>query len=128
MHGMEVYVALDPIDLRLGFDRLAGVVTERLGLAPGRPRYDGARFEALCHTAPERTLMSRLESLVASVSCEARSHERGRCRNASTALIRCTSDRFSDAPSGRVSIVYGNSITSRRSHCPGAFCLISQML
>ncbi len=30
-HGMEVYVALDPIDLRWGFDRLAGVVTERLG-------------------------------------------------------------------------------------------------
>jgi hypothetical protein len=28
-HGMEVYVALDPIDLRWGFDRLAGVVTER---------------------------------------------------------------------------------------------------
>jgi len=28
---MEVYVALDPIDLRWGFDRLAGVVTERLG-------------------------------------------------------------------------------------------------
>lgn len=25
-HGMEVYVALDPIDLRWGFDRLAGVV------------------------------------------------------------------------------------------------------
>ena len=30
-HGVEVYVALDPIDLRWGFDRLAGVVTERLG-------------------------------------------------------------------------------------------------
>jgi transposase len=30
-HGMEVYVAIDPIDLRWGFDRLAGAVTERLG-------------------------------------------------------------------------------------------------
>jgi transposase len=30
-HGVEVYVALDPIDLRWGFDRLAGLVTERLG-------------------------------------------------------------------------------------------------
>lgn len=30
-HGVEVYVALDPIDLRWGFDRLAGMVTERLG-------------------------------------------------------------------------------------------------
>jgi transposase len=30
-HGVEVYVALDPIDLRWGFDRLAGTVTERLG-------------------------------------------------------------------------------------------------
>jgi len=28
---VEVYVALDAIDLRWGFDRLAGVVTERLG-------------------------------------------------------------------------------------------------
>jgi len=29
--GVEVFVALDPIDLRWGFDRLCGVVTERLG-------------------------------------------------------------------------------------------------
>ncbi len=30
-HGVEVFVGLDPIDLRWGFDRLAGVVTEVLG-------------------------------------------------------------------------------------------------
>jgi transposase len=30
-HGVEVFVALDPIDLRWGFDRLCGVVTEKLG-------------------------------------------------------------------------------------------------
>lgn len=29
--GVEVYVAVEPIDLRWGFDRLAGVVSERLG-------------------------------------------------------------------------------------------------
>ena len=29
--GVEVFVALDPIDLRFGFDRLCGLVTERLG-------------------------------------------------------------------------------------------------
>jgi transposase len=29
--GVEIFVALDPIDLRWGFDRLCGVVTERLG-------------------------------------------------------------------------------------------------
>jgi transposase len=29
--GVEIFVALDPIDLRYGFDRLCGVVTERLG-------------------------------------------------------------------------------------------------
>jgi transposase len=40
-HGVEVYVALDPIDLRWGFDRLAGVVTERLGR---RARSRGALF------------------------------------------------------------------------------------
>lgn len=30
-HGVEVFVGLDPIDLRWGFNRLAGVVTEHLG-------------------------------------------------------------------------------------------------
>jgi transposase len=30
-HGVEVFVGLDPIDLRLGFDRLAGLASERIG-------------------------------------------------------------------------------------------------
>lgn len=30
-HGVEVFIGVEPIDLRWGFDRLAGVVTERLG-------------------------------------------------------------------------------------------------
>jgi transposase len=30
-HGVEVFVGLDPIDLRWGFDRLSGLVQERLG-------------------------------------------------------------------------------------------------
>lgn len=30
-HAVEVFVGLEPIDLRWGFDRLAGIVTERLG-------------------------------------------------------------------------------------------------
>lgn len=30
-HGVEVFVGLDPIDLRWGFDRLAGTVLERMG-------------------------------------------------------------------------------------------------
>jgi transposase len=29
--GVEVFVGLEPIDLRWGFDRLAGIVEERLG-------------------------------------------------------------------------------------------------
>ncbi len=29
--GVEIYVGLDPIDLRWGFDRLAGAVRERIG-------------------------------------------------------------------------------------------------
>jgi len=29
--GVEVFVGLDPIDLRWGFDRLAGLVEERVG-------------------------------------------------------------------------------------------------
>ena len=32
--GVEVFVGLTPIDLRWGFDRLAGVVQERLGRMP----------------------------------------------------------------------------------------------
>jgi transposase len=39
-HGVEIFVALDPIDLRWGFDRLCGVVAERLG----RPARSGALF------------------------------------------------------------------------------------
>jgi transposase len=30
-HGVEVFVALDLIDLRWGFNRLTGAITERLG-------------------------------------------------------------------------------------------------
>lgn len=30
-HGVEVFVGLDPIDLRWGFERLAGTVLERMG-------------------------------------------------------------------------------------------------
>lgn len=30
-HGVEVFVGVDPIDLRWGFDRLAGIVEERIG-------------------------------------------------------------------------------------------------
>ena len=29
-HGVEVFIGLEPIDLRWGFDRLAGVVADRL--------------------------------------------------------------------------------------------------
>jgi transposase len=29
--GVEVFVGLDPIDLRLGFDRLCGIAEERVG-------------------------------------------------------------------------------------------------
>ena len=32
--GVEVFVGLSPIDLRWGFDRLAGVVQERVGRMP----------------------------------------------------------------------------------------------
>jgi transposase len=32
--GVEVFVALDPIDLRWSFDRLAGLVEEQLGQSP----------------------------------------------------------------------------------------------
>lgn len=39
-HGVEVYVGLDPIDLRWGFNRLTGLVTERIG----RDARSGALF------------------------------------------------------------------------------------
>ena len=32
--GVEVFVGLEPIDLRWGFERLSGVVTEQLGRRP----------------------------------------------------------------------------------------------
>jgi transposase len=39
-HGVEVFVGLDPIDLRWGFHRLTGLVAERLG----RDARSGALF------------------------------------------------------------------------------------
>lgn len=39
-HGVEVFVGLDPIDLRWGFHRLTGIVAERLG----RDARSGALF------------------------------------------------------------------------------------
>ena len=39
-HGVEVFVGLDPIDLRWGFNRLTGLVTERIG----RDARSGALF------------------------------------------------------------------------------------
>jgi transposase len=33
-HGVEVFVGVEPIDLRWGFDRLAGIVAERIGRQP----------------------------------------------------------------------------------------------
>ena len=32
--GLPVYVALEPVDMRLGFDRLGGMVRERIRLEP----------------------------------------------------------------------------------------------
>lgn len=32
--GVQVYVALEPVDMRFGFERLAGVVRERIGHEP----------------------------------------------------------------------------------------------
>jgi transposase len=39
-HGVEIFVGVEPIDLRWGFDRLAGIVTERIA----RPPRSGALF------------------------------------------------------------------------------------
>ncbi len=33
-HGVDIYFGVEPIDLRWGFDRLCGVVTERIGRRP----------------------------------------------------------------------------------------------
>jgi transposase len=39
-HGVEIFVGVEPIDLRWGFDRLSGIVTERMA----RPPRSGALF------------------------------------------------------------------------------------
>jgi len=39
-HGVEIFLGLEPIDLRWGFERLAGLVEERLG----RQTRSGALF------------------------------------------------------------------------------------
>jgi transposase len=39
-HGVEIFLGIEPIDLRWGFERLSGIVTERIG----RPPRSGALF------------------------------------------------------------------------------------
>jgi transposase len=49
-HGVEIFVGLDPIDLRWSFDRLAGIVAERIGREPRSGAlfvFFGKRREAL---------------------------------------------------------------------------------
>jgi len=33
-HGVDIYLGVEPIDLRWGFDRLCGIVSERIGRRP----------------------------------------------------------------------------------------------
>jgi transposase len=33
-HGVEIFVGVEPIDLRWGFDRLSGIVSERIARPP----------------------------------------------------------------------------------------------
>ncbi len=33
-HGIPIYVALEPVDMRLGFERLGGIVRERMAIEP----------------------------------------------------------------------------------------------
>lgn len=45
-HGVDIYFGVEPIDLRWGFDRLCGIVSERIGRRPrsgraGTPRGRG---------------------------------------------------------------------------------------
>ena len=44
-HGVEIFMAIQPIDLRWGFDRLAGLVGDALG----RDARGGALFECCGH-------------------------------------------------------------------------------
>ncbi len=49
-NGVEIFVAMEPIDLRWGFDRLSGLVTSTLGHAPRSGAlfvFRGKRGEAL---------------------------------------------------------------------------------
>jgi transposase len=33
-HGLPIYVVLEPVDMRLGIERLGGLVRERMGAEP----------------------------------------------------------------------------------------------
>ena len=53
--GVDIYFGTEPVDLRWGFDRLCGVITERVGR---RPR-SGAIFVFFGKRAPETARNSR---------------------------------------------------------------------
>ncbi|MEN9578819.1 MAG: hypothetical protein RJA70_1828, partial [Pseudomonadota bacterium] len=33
-HGLRIYVALEPVDMRLGYERLGGLVREKMAMDP----------------------------------------------------------------------------------------------
>ena len=52
-HGVQVFVALDPIDMRWSFDRLCGIALERIG-------YDARGGAMFLFTGKRRTAMKVL--------------------------------------------------------------------
>ena len=60
--GVEIFVGLEPIDLRWGFDRLAGLVEDRLGrVARGGgnlQRHASQRRMARSNTPPKKARRS----------------------------------------------------------------------
>ena len=60
-HGVEVFVGLEPIDLRWSFDWLAGIVEERIG----REARSGALFNLLREAShgPQDIFLRRLRDV-----------------------------------------------------------------
>ncbi len=97
-HGVEVFIGLEPIDLRWGFDRLAGIVADRLtreARSGGLFVFFGKRREALkvlfFDGTGLRLFYKRLDRGTCVYRSRPRARRRSRSRSASSTIYSTVS-------------------------------------
>ena len=102
-HGVEVFVGLEPIDLRWGFDRLSGIVAERLtqdARCGALFVFFGKRRDALKVLFFDGTGLCMFTSgwTAARSACRWRPMARRRCSSRSACSMTCSTASISTPP------------------------------